>query len=217
MVLHWSLSSHLEQKAWVCPAAIKSSFYHQPKKTVINVFVLKRGLPKNVGAPDTTRASQLAQMVKNLLAMQETQVRPLGLKDPQEKGMAIHSSMLAWEIPWTEEPGGLESMGLQGVRHDWATSLRFTGATILITDHVTHTLLSLDGLCQRGVQKSGDSGAPSTPEIPWGYSSLNKKTVQWLEKWKNHQIKWLSRGVCFGKMIRTDVLKEMWASQVAQW
>ena len=50
-------------------------------------------------------------MVKNLSAMQETQVRSLGLEDPLEKGMATHSSSLAWKIPWTEEPGGLQSMG----------------------------------------------------------------------------------------------------------
>ena len=71
-----------------------------------------------MGAPDTTKASQLAQTVKNLLAMQETWVRSLGLKDPLEKGMATHSSILAWEIPWTKEPGRLQSMGLQGVGHD---------------------------------------------------------------------------------------------------
>ena len=56
-----------------------------------------------MGAPDTTKASQLAQTVKNLLAMQETRVRSLGLKDPLEKGMATHSSILAWRIPRTEE------------------------------------------------------------------------------------------------------------------
>ena len=53
----------------------------------------------------------LAQMVKNLPAIQETQVR--GWEDPLEKGMATHSRMLAWRIPWTEEPGGLQSMGSQ--------------------------------------------------------------------------------------------------------
>ena len=57
-------------------------------------------------------------MVKNLLAMQETQVRTLGQKDPLEKEMATHSSILAWEIPWTEEPEGLQSMGSQRVGHD---------------------------------------------------------------------------------------------------
>ena len=54
--------------------------------------------------------------------MQETQIQPLGWADPLEKGMAAHSSILAWRIPWTEEPGGLQSMGLQGVGHDWATN-----------------------------------------------------------------------------------------------
>ena len=53
--------------------------------------------------------------------MQETWVWSLGQEDPLEKGMATHSSILAWRIPWTEEPGGLQSMGLQRVGHDWAT------------------------------------------------------------------------------------------------
>ena len=57
-------------------------------------------------------------MVKNLPAMQETQVRSLGYEDPLEKGMVFRSSMLAWEIPWMEEPGGLQSMGSQRVRQD---------------------------------------------------------------------------------------------------
>ena len=59
-----------------------------------------------------------AQMVKNLPAMQETQVQSLGWEDSLEKGMATHSSILAWRIPWTEEPGGLQSMGLLRVGHD---------------------------------------------------------------------------------------------------
>ena len=57
-------------------------------------------------------------MVKHLPAMRETWVRSLGQEDPLEKEMAIHSSTLAWTIPWTEEPGRLQSMGLQRVRHD---------------------------------------------------------------------------------------------------
>ena len=57
-------------------------------------------------------------MVKNLPAMQETRLRCLGQEDPLEKGMATHSSVLAWRIPWTEEPGGLQSMGSQRVRDD---------------------------------------------------------------------------------------------------
>ena len=59
-----------------------------------------------------------AQMVKRLPTMRETQVRSLGWEDPLEKGMATHSSTLAWRIPWTEEPGRLQSMGWQRVGHD---------------------------------------------------------------------------------------------------
>ena len=62
--------------------------------------------------------SVVAQRVKNLSAMQETWVRSLGQEDPLEKGMTTHSRILAWRIPWTEEPGRLQSMGLQKVRHD---------------------------------------------------------------------------------------------------
>ena len=61
----------------------------------------------------SVQAFLVAQMLKNLPAMQETQVHSLGWEDPLEKGMATHSSILAWRIPWTEEPGGLQSMGLQ--------------------------------------------------------------------------------------------------------
>ena len=60
-------------------------------------------------------------MVKNLSAIHETQVRALGREDPLEKEMTAHSSILAWEIPRTEAPGGLQSMGSQRVRHDRAT------------------------------------------------------------------------------------------------
>ena len=64
----------------------------------------------------------VAQTVKNLPAMQETRVQSLGQENPLEERMAIHSSILAWRIPWTEEPGWLQSMGSQRVRHDWATN-----------------------------------------------------------------------------------------------
>ena len=63
-------------------------------------------------------ASLVAQMVKNLSAMQETWVQFLGWEDPLEKEMATHSSIPAWRVPWTEEPGGLQSMGSQRVRHN---------------------------------------------------------------------------------------------------
>ena len=64
----------------------------------------------------------VTQMVKNLPAMQETQVWSLDREDPLEKGMTTHSSILAWRIPWTEEPSELQSMGSQRVRHDWVTN-----------------------------------------------------------------------------------------------
>ena len=60
----------------------------------------------------------MAQKVKNLPAMLETQVRSLAREDPLEKEMATHSSILAWRIPWMEEPGGLQFVGSQRVRHD---------------------------------------------------------------------------------------------------
>ena len=64
------------------------------------------------------RASLVAQTIKNLPAMQESQVQSLGQEDPLVKGMVTHFSILAWRIPWTEEPGGLRSMESQRVRHD---------------------------------------------------------------------------------------------------
>ena len=66
-------------------------------------------------------APLVARSVKNLPAMEETRVQSLGWEGPLKKEMSTHSSILAWEIPWTEEPGGLQSMGLQEVRHNLAT------------------------------------------------------------------------------------------------
>ena len=66
----------------------------------------------------TVWASLVAQLVKNLPAIWKTWVRSLGWEDPLEEGMATHSSILAWRIPWAEEPGRLQSMGSQRVGHD---------------------------------------------------------------------------------------------------
>ena len=65
--------------------------------------------------------SLVAQLVKNPPAMRETWIRSLGWEDHLEKEIATHSSILAWRISWTEVPGGLQFMGLQRVRHNWAT------------------------------------------------------------------------------------------------
>ena len=69
--------------------------------------------------------SLVAQTVKCLPTMRETQVQSLGQEDLLEKEIATHSSTLAWKIPWTEEPGGLQFMGSQRIGHDWASSLHY--------------------------------------------------------------------------------------------
>ena len=83
---------------------------------------LGRSAGEGIGYPfQYSWASPVAQTVKNPPAMQETWVRSLGWEDPLEEGLEIHSSILAWRIPWTEKPGGLQPTGLQRVGHDWAT------------------------------------------------------------------------------------------------
>ena len=77
---------------------------------------IKSHVPQGYGT------SLVAQTVKNPPAMWETQVWSLGREDPLEKGMATHSSILAWRIPWTEKPGGLQFMGPQRIGHDWASN-----------------------------------------------------------------------------------------------
>ena len=83
---------------------------------------LGRSPGEGIGYPlQYSWASLLAQLVKNPPAMQETWVQSLGWEDPLGKGEATRSSILAWRIPWTEEPGGLQSMGLWRVGHNWVT------------------------------------------------------------------------------------------------
>ena len=77
------------------------------------------------------RASLVAQRLKCLPPMLETQVQSLGWEDPLEKEIAPYSSTLAWRIPWTEEPGRLQSVGSQRVWHNWATSLSLYTLTVL--------------------------------------------------------------------------------------
>ena len=84
----------------------------------------------------------VAQAVKNLPATQETWVQSLGREDPLEQKMATHTSILAWRIPWTEKPGGLQSMGSQRVRHDWATNIftLWSFMEIQFTYQIIHSL-----------------------------------------------------------------------------
>ena len=110
------------------------------------------------------RSSLVAQVVKNLPAVQETRIRSLGQKDPLEKGMATHSNILAWRIPWTEEPGGLQSMGLHRVRHNWVSDTHTHAHAHTHARAHTHTsaLLELQ-LVQLTVQILG----PISLQITW--------------------------------------------------
>ena len=85
------------------------------------------------------KASVVAEMVKNLPAMQETWVWSQGWEDALEEGMETHSSILAWSIPWTEEPGGLLFMGLQRFRHDWATNTTYKNVSFLLLLFISST------------------------------------------------------------------------------
>ena len=104
----------------------------------------------------------------NLPARQETQVRSLGWEDPLEKGMAVHSSILAWRIPWTEEPSELQSIGSQRVGHNWATNTHTYTHT-----HTHRTLMGLpwwlsgkESSSQCSRQKRHRSGC-QMEKIPW--------------------------------------------------
>ena len=88
-------------------------------------------------------ASLVAQTVKCLPTMRETWVQSLGGEDPLEKEMTTHPSILAWKIPWTEELGRLQSMGLQRVRHDWVTSLHYRWCCVNNRRHLMSDCLSI--------------------------------------------------------------------------
>ena len=93
------------------------------KLNLLLVWGRNKGIEKEVkhkylAAFIMVHVSLVAQMVKSLPAMKETRVQGLGWEDPLKKEMATHSSILVWEIPWTEEPGGLQSMGSQRVGHN---------------------------------------------------------------------------------------------------
>ena len=108
--------------------------------------------------------SLVAQRLKRLPPMQETWVRSLGQEDPLEEEMATNSSTLARRIPWREEPGRLQSMGLQRVGHDWATSLHFTSS--LISEGFPGGTSSKEPTCQyrRHKRRRFD---PWVRKIPW--------------------------------------------------
>ena len=103
----------------LCEHIWKTQQQPQDWKRSVFIPVPKKGNAKECSNYCTIAViSHVAQTVKRLPTMLETQVRSLGWEDPLEKEMATHSSILAWKIPWTEQPGRLQSMGSQKVRHD---------------------------------------------------------------------------------------------------
>ena len=114
-------------------------------------------------------------MVKNLPSLRETWVQPLGWEDLLEEGMATHSSILAWRIPWTEEPGGLQSAGSQRVRCNWVT--RHCMASRIPAECAEY------GSCFCLLQDLAQQGAA---ESPWNGAQLPKDKV-WLEPELNWQ------------------------------
>ena len=94
----------------------------EDRKQCSNAFGILKKM-KLLTKPNYKSTSLVAQTVNRLPKMRETRVQSLGREDLLEKEMATHSSILAWKIPWMEEPGRLQSMGLQRVRHHWASSV----------------------------------------------------------------------------------------------
>ena len=109
---------------------MKTNLHSQGKRLPYNLRVMWRWKQLNIRpfSPSNWKrllvrwTSLVVQTVKGLSTMRETRVQSLGWEDPLEKKMATHSSTIAWKIPWTEEPGRLQSMVSQRVGHDWATS-----------------------------------------------------------------------------------------------
>ena len=110
----------------LCPIVVNRSVGKESpamQETRVHIPGSGRSAGEGIGCPlHYSWASLVAQLVRNLPAMRETWVRSLGGEAPLEKGMDTHSSILAWRISWTKEPGRLQSLGLQRVGHDWATN-----------------------------------------------------------------------------------------------
>ena len=120
-------------------------------------------------ATQCSQASQVAQIMKNLPKMQESWVQSLGWEDSLETGMATHSRILAWRIPWTEKPDRLQSMGSQRVGHDWATN--------------THRVFAHKGLI-KSARKQSHNGMPATVE---NMKEKNNKETLHVLMWTDFQ------------------------------
>ena len=112
-------NQNIKKKKQYCNKFNKDLKYGSHQKIFKNYFLIKKKISGVISlVAQLLRSSLVAQAVESMPAMQETQVQSLGREDPLEKEMAAHSSILAWRIPLTEEPGGLQSMGSQRVGHD---------------------------------------------------------------------------------------------------
>ena len=127
-------------------------------------------------------------MVKNLPAMQEMQVQPLGQEDPLEKGMATHSSILAWRIPWTEEPGWPQSMGSQRVGHDGETFTSGICDLCLVFVGLPRWLSGKESACNTGDTGDADS-IPGSGRSP-GQGNGNPLQYSWLENPTDRGARW---------------------------
>ena len=116
-------------------ACFLEGFYHKSVLNFVKGFFYIYWDNHMVFIFQFVNASLVAQRLKHLPAMWETLVLSLPGEDPLENERATHSSILAWRIPWREEPGRLQSMGLQRVGHDWAASLHFTSLHWLISEY----------------------------------------------------------------------------------
>ena len=120
----------------------------------------------------------VAQMVKNLSAVQKTQVPSLDWEDPLETEMAIHSSILAWRIPGTEEPGGLQPMGLQRVGHDWATNTTIT---------TCYYPMARDQTCAPCIGRQSFSHCAAREVPQSGFKNITVK-LWWVDSWVQQEI-----------------------------
>ena len=151
-------------------------------------------------------------MVKNLPTMQETWLWSLGQEDPMEKDMATHSSILAWRIPWTEEPGGLQSMGSQRVRHDQVTNTHKHLTKIGAAAAAAKLLQLCPTLC---------NSRDSSPPVSLVPGILQARTLEWVAisfsnawKWKA-KVKSLSRVRLLATPWQTNIFLtnfKLWAS-----
>ena len=127
--------------------------------------------------------------------MRETWVWSLGWEDPQEKEMAAHSSIVAWKIPWTEEPGRLQSMGLQRVRHDWVTEQNWTEVTLFLNEWMDEVAQFCPTLCNPmdcSLPRSSIHGIFQARILAWIAISFSRKS-SWPRDWilVSHIAGWL--------------------------